>query len=677
MKKIVFIISLLMAQFSMSQNVLTIDKMLTLNRLGGGIISPDGSKVLFNLGKASVEDNKIYNTTYLYDLKTKQYKAITADSKIARSDFQWSNDNTIWYVSNEKDKDVFQVWNMDAEGNNKKQITTEKEGVDGFKISKDGALIVLIIDQKLGQSVHDLYPELKENKVRMYDDLMYRHWDHWNDENYKQLYFYRLDNKKVTGEKTAVAPISAIDKVNPPFGGSDAITIAPDNQTIYYSFKDKSGIDFATSTNTDIYAYNIATKTTVNLTEANKGYDNGPVVSEDGKLLAFTQMKRDGYEADKNDIVLYDFKTKQFNNLTAEHDLTVNNFVLAGKKVYFVAPFKGSNQIFELEIATKKLTQLTFTTADYLGIALGKDALIATRQSMIEPTDIFKLDLKTKKVEQLTAVNEAYLKTIDKPTVKETWIKTKDGQDMLVWHILPPNFDSTQKYPTLLYAQGGPQSMVSQFFSYRWNFMLMASKGYVIVAPNRRGLPGFGQEWNEAISKDWAGKAIQDYLTATDDATTKPYVDKDRMGAIGASYGGYSVYYLAGVHEKRFKTFISHCGLFNLESWYLTTEELFFADWDNYGPYWIPENKAYYEKTSPHKLVQNWDTPIMVIHGENDFRVPLEQGLQAFQAAKLKGLDARLLLFENEGHWVSKPQNSIIWHTEFYKWLNKYLGGVE
>lgn len=677
MKKIVFIISLLMAQFSMSQNVLTIDKLLTLNRLGGGIVSPDGSKVLFNLGKASVEDNKIYNTTYLYDLASKQYKAITKDEKISRSDFQWTKDNTIWYVSNEKDKDVFQVWNMDAEGNNKKQITTEKEGVDGFKISKDGALIVLIIDQKLGQSVHDLYPELKENKVRMYDDLMYRHWDHWNDENYKQLYFYRLENKKVTGEKTAVAPISAIDKVNPPFGGSDAITIAPDNQTIFYSFKDKSGTDFATSTNTDIYAYSIATKTTVNITEANKGYDNGPIVSEDGKFLAFTQMKREGYEADKNDIVLYDFKTKQFNNLTAEHDLTVNNFVLAGKKVYFVAPFKGSNQIFELEIATKKLTQLTFTTADYLGIALGKDALIATRQSMIEPTDIFKLDLKTKKVEQLTAVNEAYLKTIDKPTVKETWIKTADGQDMLVWHILPPNFDSTQKYPTLLYAQGGPQSMVSQFFSYRWNFMLMASKGYVIVAPNRRGLPGFGQKWNEAISKDWSGKAIQDYLTATDDAITKSYVDKDRMGAIGASYGGYSVYYLAGVHEKRFKTFISHCGLFNLESWYLTTEELFFADWDNYGPYWIPENKAYYEKTSPHKLVQNWDTPIMVIHGENDFRVPLEQGLQAFQAAKLKGLDAKLLLFENEGHWVSKPQNSIIWHTEFYKWLNKYLGGVK
>ncbi len=677
MKKIVFIISLLMAQISMSQNVLTIDKMLTLNRLGGGIVSPDGSKVIFDLGKANIEDNKIYNTTYLLDVKTKEYKAITTDEKISRSDFQWTNDNTIWYVSNESDKDVFQVWNMDQSGNNKKQITTEKEGVEGFKISKDGTLIVLIIDQKLEQSMNDLYPDLKENKVRMYDDLMYRHWTTWKDDKFKQLYFCRLDNKKISGEKTAVAPITAVDKVNPPFGGSEAIAISPDNQTIFYSFKNKTGTAFATSTNTDIYAYTIASKTTVNLTADNKGYDNGPIVSKDGKYLAFTRMKRDGYEADKNDIVLYDLKTKQFNNLTEGEDITVNSFVLADKKVYFVAPFKGSDQIYELEIATKKLTQLTFTTADYTGIALGNNALIATRQSMIEPTDLFQVDLKTKKVDQLTAVNEAYLKTIDKPTVKETWIKTADGHDMLVWHILPPNFDSTQKYPTLLYAQGGPQSMVSQFFSYRWNFMLMASKGYVIVAPNRRGLPGFGQKWNEAISKDWGGMAIQDYLTATDDAMTKSYVDKDKMGAVGASYGGYSVYYLAGVHEKRFKTFISHCGLFNLESWYLTTEELFFANWDNYGPYWIPENKDYYEKTSPHKLVQNWDTPIMVIHGEQDFRVPVEQGLQAFQAAKLRGLDAKLLLFENEGHWVSKPQNAVIWHSEFYKWLHTYLGGLE
>ncbi len=670
MKKITLFIALLISQITMSQNVLTIEKLLTLNRMGGAVVSPDGTNVLFTLSKANIDDNKLYTDVCLYDLKSEQYKIITADNKISRSDFQWTNDQTIWYISNEKDG--FQVWNMNKDGKNKKQITAEKEGVEGFKISNDGSLLVLIIDQRI-QKASDLYSNLKDSKVKMYDDLMYRHWNYWNDENYKQLYYYQLENKTPKGKKVNIAPLNEIDKVNPPFGGSESIAISPDNKTIFYSYKDKSGTAFALSTNTDIYAYNVANQEITNITVDNKGYDMNPVVSADGKFLAFSQMKNDGYESDKVDVVLYDFATKKFNNLTESHDMTVASFTLADGKVYMVVPLKGCEQLFELEIKTKKLTQLTFTTADYLSVAVAGNSLISTRQSMVEPTDLFKLDLKTKTVKQLTAVNGDYFKTLAKPTVKETWVKTDDGKEMLVWHILPPNFDETKKYPTLLYCQGGPQSMVSQFFSYRWNFMIMASQGYVIVAPNRRGLPGFGTKWNEAISGDWAGKPMQDYLTAIDDATTKSYVDKDKLGCIGASYGGYSVYYLAGIHQKRFKTFISHCGLFNLESWYLTTEELFFANWDNKGAYWLPENKAYYEKTSPHKLVQNWDTPMMVIHGEQDFRVPLEQGLQAFQAAKLKGLDAKLLLFENEGHWVSKPQNAVIWQTEFFKWLDKSL----
>lgn len=673
MKKTGFFITLFITFLGMSQNTLTIDKLLTLNRLSGGSVSPDGQSVLFDLKTADIKENKLFGDVYVLDLKTKKHKAITNDNKVSRGDFQWANDNTIWYVSNENKEAGMQVWNMDKNGNNKKQITNEKDGVEGFKVSADGSLLVLIIDEKLEKSISDLYPSLDKNKVRMYDDLMYRHWNYWNDDKFKQLYYVSLKNKTVSTEKVALAPITPIDKVNPPFGGSEAVAISPDNKTIYYSFKDKSGTAFATSTNTDIYAYHLDTKKTENLTENNKGYDNNPTLSADGKYLFWTQMRNDGYEADKNDIVMLELATKKYTNLTAPYDITSEAFVVGKESIYFVAPFKGCTQIFEITIKTPTLTQLTFSKADYLGISLAKETLIATRQSIIEPTDLFEVNLKTKKEVQLTSVNKDYLQTIEKPIVREVWVKTKDNQDMLVWHILPPKFDSTKKYPTLLYAQGGPQSMVSQFFSYRWNFMLMASQGYVVVAPNRRGLPGFGTKWNEAISQDWGGMAIQDYLSATDDAMTKPYVNKNKMGAVGASYGGYSVYYLAGVHNKRFKTFISHCGLFNLESWYLTTEELFFANWDNKGPYWLPENKAYYEKTSPHKLVQNWDTPIMVIHGEQDFRVPLEQGLQAFQAAKLRGLDARLLLFENEGHWVSQPQNATIWHTEFFKWLDKYL----
>lgn len=671
MKKIIIVFTFLLAHLSNAQNVLTINKLLELNRLSGGTVSPDETKVLFEIKQANIEEDKVYGNAYIYDLKNKKYAAITDNEKTVRFDFQWTNDNSIWYISNEKNG--FQVWNMDASGNNKRQITNEENGIDGFKISDDGSLLVLILDEKITKNVSDLYPELKKNRARIYDDLMYRHWNYWNDENFKQLYVVRLNNKVTEGSKTAIAPVSAIDKVNPPFSGSESIAVSPDNKTIYYSMKNKIGKDFALSTNTDIYAYDIDTKQTNNLSVTNKGYDNAPVVSKDGKYVAWLQMKNEGYESDKNDIILYQPATQKYVNLTEGEDITVSNFVIGDKKIYFIAPHKGCEQIFEIDLETKKLTQITTTIADYTGLALSKNSLIATRQSMIEPTDLFQIDLKSKKVQQLTNVNEAYLKTITKPTVKETWVKTTDGKEMLVWHVLPPNFDSIKAYPALLYCQGGPQSMVSQFFSYRWNLMLMASQGYVVVAPNRRGLPGFGKEWNEAISKDWGGQSIRDYLSATDDAAAKPYVDKTRMGAVGASYGGYSVYFLAGVHEKRFKTFISHCGLFNLESWYGTTEELFFANWDNKGPYWLPENKEYYQKNSPHNYVQNWDTPIMVIHGELDFRVPVGEGLQAYQAARLKGLKSKLLLFSNEGHWVNSPQNAVIWHNEFYKWLEEDL----
>lgn len=670
MKKLIGLF-LIIAYTTLFGQSITVDQLLELNRLNGSQISPDGKKVLFEVKKANILENKMEGNTYILDLATKKQTAITANSSVSRYDYQWTKDQKIWFVSTEKNG--AQVWNMNADGSKQTQVTNEEEGIEGFKISSDGKLMVLIIDQKIEKTITENYDGLTKHQAKIYDDLMYRHWDYWNDENYKQLYYVQLENNQITSEKKIISEKSAIDKVNPPFSGSESIAIHPDNNTIYFSMKNKKGMDFALSTNTDIYRFDIQSNTIQNISSANKGYDNYPTISADGKFLAWLQMKNDGFEADKNDLILYNIARRNTINLTATVDMTVDQFIFGEDKIFFISPTKGCAQIFEVNLKTKKIAQLTNDRADYISLSYANNQLIVGKQSLISPTDLFQIDLINQKQTALTNVNEAFLKTIKLPTVTENWVKTTDGKDMLVWHVLPPNFDSTVKYPTLLYCQGGPQGMVSQFFSYRWNLMLMASQGYVVVAPNRRGLPGFGQEWNDQISKDWGGQAIKDYLSAIDEAATRSYVNKDKLGAVGASYGGYSVYYLAGVHNKRFKTFISHCGLFNLESWYGTTEELFFANWDNKGPYWEQENKEYYKKNSPHNFVQNWDTPIFVIHGEKDYRVPLTEGLQAYQAAKLKGLKTKLLLFSNEGHWVSNPQNAKIWHTEFFKWLDSDL----
>ena len=407
------------------------------------------------------------------------------------------------------------------------------------------------------------------------------------------------------------------------------------------------------------------------LTTSNKGYDVNPSFSYDEKKMAWLSMAIDGNESAKNDIIVRDLASGKDVNVTINNDVIVDQFQWhpSGKFIYYIAAIKGTKQIFEVDLALNTHRQVTNGTFDFLSLAVAEDEIIAGQQSMIAPTDLFKVSLKKSKIKQITEFNEEILKKLDKPTVEQRWVETTDGKQMLVWLILPPNFDASKKYPALLYCQGGPQSPVSQFFSYRWNFMVMASQGYIVVAPNRRGLPGFGQEWQDAISKDWGGQPIRDYLSAIDNAANEPYVDETRMGAIGASYGGFSVYYLAGVHENRFKTFVSHCGLFNLESWYGTTEEMYFANNEIGGPYWDPKNKELYEKNSPHKMVDKWNTPILVIHGGLDYRVPESEGMQAFQAAQLKGLRSKYLHFPEEGHWVTSPQNGLLWYREFFEWL--------
>lgn len=669
MRIIICLFCFAIAHFAFTQTILTPELMWKLKRLSGGSLSNDGRYVLFNLKSYDVSTNKGNNEIFVYDLKKDKINQLTT-TPFSEMEAQWGKNNTIWFLSPEKNG--LQIWKMNVDGEEKKKMSdfTSME-IEGFKISPDETDVVIIEAIKTSNTLHDKYPDLPLANARVEEDLMYKHWDHYDDLKKRHLVIHSIGKEGIQSEGIDILKGENFDGILPPFGGSEQFNYSPDGKTIVYTSKKMNGKSFAISTNSDIYEYSIAKKTTNNRTELRKGYDVNPSFSDDGKKIAWMSMATDGNEADKNDIIVKDLLTGLERNLTASNDISVTQFDWhpSGKYIYYIAAIKGTEQIFEVEVETGINRQVTSGRFDFVSLAVSNDEIIAGQQSMIAPTDLYSVSLKKPTIKQLTECNKELLKHIDKPTVEERWIETTDGKKMLVWMILPPKFDASKKYPTLLYCQGGPQSPVSQFFSYRWNFMVMASQGYIVVAPNRRGLPGFGQEWNDAISRDWGGQSIRDYLTAIDNAATEPYVDETKMGAIGASYGGYSVYYLAGVHENRFKTFIAHCGLFNLESWYGTTEELFFANHEIGGPYWNPKNKELYEKNSPHKMVDKWNTPLLVIHGEIDYRVPESEGMQAFQAAQLKGLRSKYLHFPEEGHWVTSPQNSLVWYREFFEWL--------
>lgn len=525
----------------------------------------------------------------------------------------------------------------------------------------------------------DLYPEMKESNVYVYNDLDYRHWDTWMDGSYNHLILKKANDKNDKG--IDLLKDEPFYSPQMPFGGDEDFTWNNDGTKILYVSKKLKGKEYALSTNTDIYEYDVKTGKTINLTEGMMGYDLAPAFSKDG-ALAFLSMKRDGYEADKSDIVVMNNGVKT--NLTAHWDETVSSFKWSkdGKKIYFNAPIGGTVQLFELNYhpktknlpIIKQITDGVFDVAGLVGEVDGK--FIVSRTDMNHAVELYSVDLKTGKMTQLTDVNKEIYNSIQLSKIEKRIVKTTDNKDMTAWVIYPPDFDPNKKYPTLLYCQGGPQSALSQFYSYRWNFQLMAAHGYIVIAPNRRGMPGHGTKWNEDISQDWGGQVMKDYLAAIDDLAKEPYVDKNRLGAVGASYGGYSVFYLAGIHNKRFKSFIAHDGVFNLKSMYGTTEELFFTNWDAGGAYWETDNPVAmktYREFDPSNMVNNWDTPIMIIQGGKDYRVPIGQGLEAFQAAQLHGLKSRLLYFPDENHWVLHPQNSIIWHTEFYKWLKETL----
>lgn len=577
----------------------------------------------------------------------------------------------------QENKSNSKVYSLPINGGNPTEIKEYADLLADKNKSSDGNWTLSHKEVKINSVLgKDFYPELKKSDVYVYDALDYRHWDSWNEGKHNHVFITNTDKKS-----TDIMKDEPYDSPQKPFGGDEDYIWSPDGSKVIYVAKKKAGTAYATSTNTDLYEYDLASKTTKNLTESNLGYDTHPTFSPQGDL-SWLQMKRDGFEADKNDIIV---RHKGLDiNLTGGWDGTVDSFTWSsdGKKVYFLAPIGGTKQLFEVNfpgltkiaVRVQQITNGQFDVNQIIGFS-GNQVLV-TRSDMNHANEIFSYDLKKKSWKQLTNINTETYAKLSLPTVEKRMVKTTDGKEMLVWVILPPNFDKTKKYPAVLYCQGGPQGALSQFYSFRWNFQVMASQGYIVVAPNRRGMPGHGVEWNEQISKDWGGQVMDDYLAAIDDVAKESYVDKSRLAAVGASYGGYSVFYMAGMHNKRFKTFISHCGVFNLESMYGTTEEVFFTDWDLGGAYWDTKNTAAqktYKDFNPIKLVNNWDTPIFIIQGGKDYRVPIGQGQEAFQAAQLKGIKSRFMYFPEENHWVLQPQNGLVWQREFFKWLKETL----
>ncbi len=653
-----------------AQERMTPELLWKLGRVGGQTISPDGKSVIYSITKYDIEANGGNTNLYSIPVKGGEPTQLT-EQEGSEYGAQFSPDGSkIGFMHKG------QIWEMDPDGSDQRQITDIEGGISSFKYAPNGKQIAYVKQVKLTDvRGSDFHKDLPASEAMVYDDLMYRHWASWNTGWYNHLFVANYASGKVSNGKDIMEG-EPYDCPQKPFGGSEDYVWHPEGTALVYVSKKKTGKEYAQSTNSDLYLYNPATGKTQNVTQGMMGYDTHPVWSPDGQYLAWTSMKRDGYESDKNDIYLWQFTGSEKKNLTANWDETVSSFVFNKDSdgMYFGAAVNATYQLFELGFDGAEPRQITSGDHNVNGIIgiVGKE-LIASKTDMNHAAELYGFNIKKGTERVITHTNDAIYNSITLSKVEKRWVKTTDGKEMLTWVILPPNFDSTKTYPTLLYCQGGPQSAVSQFYSFRWNFQLMAANDYVIIAPNRRGLPSFGTEWNEAISKDWGGQAMRDYLAAFDEISKEPYIDQNNAGAVGASYGGYSVYMLAGIHEKRFKSFVAHCGLFNLESWYGSTEELFFANFDIGGPYWknpVPES---YAKFSPHKYAQNWDTPILVIHGGRDYRVPDTQGMEAFQVAQLKGLKSRFLYFPREGHWVLQPQNGLVWHREYFKWLDETL----
>ena len=654
---------------------MTPEALWAMGRIGGMNVSPDGKRVVYTVAYYSVPENKSNREVFVMNADGSDNKQITKTG-FAENEAVWIKGGTkIAFLCNESGSS--QLWEMNPDGTDRKRLSDYDKDIEGFAFSPDEKKVLFISQVKTVNSTADKYPDLDKATGVIITALMYKHWDEWVT-TVPHPFVADFDGESISNP-VDVMEGELFESPMKPFGGIEQLAWNTTSDKIAYTSRKKTGKEYAISTNSDIYVYDLNTKQTTNITEENKGYDTNPTYSPDGKSIAWLSMERDGYEADQNRLMVMNLETGEKTFVSKDFDSNVDSYCWSAdcERIYFTGVWHGESQVYQIDLANgNKITPLTEGMYDYASVALLGDKLIAQRHSMSMGDEIYSIDLTgDHTVTQLTFENKHIYDQLTMGKVEERWMKTTDGKQMLTWVIYPPQFDPNKKYPTLLFCEGGPQSPVSQFWSYRWNFQIMAANDYIIVAPNRRGLPGFGLEWNEAVSGDYGGQCMKDYFTAIDEVAKEPYVNKDRLGCVGASFGGFSVYWLAGHHDKRFKAFIAHDGIFNMEMQYLETEEMWFANWDMGGAYWEKQN-ATAQRTfanSPHKFVDKWDTPILCIHGEKDYRILANQGMAAFNAAVLRGVPAELLIYPDENHWVLKPQNGVLWQRTFFEWLDMWL----
>lgn len=648
----------------------TAEDMYSVKRLSGANISPDGQWIVYQVSTPVVKDNKLYTDLYLMKIDGSEQKQITTDPASDRSAVWMPDSKSIVFVSSRGGNS--QAYMMTVPDGTPKKLTDMENGVGNVQVSPDGKYISFTSDVKMFESIHDEYPEYPDAKVRKYTDLPIRHWDEWRDDKATHLFIQAIEG----GEAKDIMPDSPYDTPLKPFGGSEEIAWSSDSKEIAYTCKKYEGLEFVENTNSDVYVYNIESGETMNITEGMNGFDKHPLYSPDNKMIAFTSQERPGFESDKIRLMVFNREDKSIFEVSKNLDQWVEEFIWApnNESLYFTATDSGRVTLFNSDLAGNwsRVATGMYNYGGSLDITSDGKTIVVGRQSMTEPVDFYSINTDDGNISRLTNANEELMKDVYKSKIEERWITSKDGKKVHTWIVYPPNFDPNKKYPMITYLQGGPQAMIGQRFHFRWNYFLMASNDYVVMLPNRRGLPGFGQDWNDAISKDWGGMPMTDILACTDELAKEPFVDEDGLCAVGASAGGYAAYWLAGHHEGRFKAFIAHCGVFNVVSKYASTEELWFPNWEFGGPYWEEENMKNFKDNSPHYYVQNWDTPIMITVGEYDFRVPYTQSLEAFTAARAQGIPAELLVFPEETHFIAKPQEFIIWNSEFFKFLDKY-----
>ncbi|MBO7418586.1 MAG: S9 family peptidase [Bacteroidaceae bacterium] len=656
---------------------MTPEALWAMGRIGGMAVSQDGAKVAYTVSYYSVPQNKSNSEVFVMNADGSDNWQITHTPK-GESNLAWTKEGKLRFLSSESGSS--QIWEMNADGSGRKQLTNYDGDIEGFAFSPDESKVLFVSQVKTVASTADKYPDLPKATGRIITDLMYKHWDEWVT---TAPHPFVADFSNGLQNITDILEGEPFESPMKPFGGMEQLAWSPDGKQIAYTCRKKTGLEYAISTNSDIYLYDLATKQTKNICPEIMGYDTNPQYSPDGQYIAWQSMERDGYESDQNRLFIMNLQTGEQRFVSKAFESNVDEFIwdTNSKGFFFTGVWHGKTHIYNIDIANgDKLTKLTDGNYDFGTLALCGSKLLTKRHSMMMGDEIYQLDKVRSgeafaEVKQMTFENQAIYDQVEMGKVESRWVKTTDNKDMLVWVIYPPQFDPNKKYPTLLFCEGGPQSPVSQFWSYRWNFQMMAANDYIIVAPNRRGLPGFGNEWNEAISGDYMGQCMKDYLTAIDEVAKESYVDADRLGCVGASFGGFSVYWLAGNHNKRLKAFIAHDGIFNVDMQYLETEEKWFVNWDLGGPYWDKQNKIA-QKTyasSPHLFIDKWDTPILCIHGERDYRILANQAMSAFDAAIMRGVPAELLIYPDENHWVLKPQNGVLWQRTFFEWLDKWL----